>query len=300
MQLSKQLTTAVSLEVSASDIRWSKRIGEGASGEVWLGEYNNTHVAIKKFSDLYNRDYFCSEEEQRMSLESARQEVQIMSKFNHENIVKIFGASMGDGEYFVVMEYMPCGDLLDLVQKNTLMWSVKITLAVDIGQGLQYLHSMEYLHRDLKSKNVLVYRENGHYRGKLADFGVARRISQNSVTNNRILVGTLPYLSPEIMQIYLNAEEAIIGTPKYTVKSDIYSCGFVFWEITSNSAAFKELTQFKILSEVPKGYRPKIPADCLPHFAGLISRCWAQRAEDRPASAEEIVNTLKTDCSPMV
>lgn len=284
-------------KILPSELRLIKTIGKGAYGEVWLAEYKNTQVAVKRFSCLYKEDYFCDDSDKQEYLNSSQREVELMGILNHENIVRIFGASMENSEYFVVMEYMPCGDLFELVQKNKLAWDAKITLAIDIGEGLRYLHSRGYVHADLKSKNVLICQYNNSWHGKLTDFGVSRRISANQVTNNREFLGTLVYVAPEIMEIFIYSDVATVGRPRYTIKSDVYSCGLIFWEMASHTEPFNELKQFEIPLKVLEGYRPKIPSDCPPSFAKLMVKCWSQRAEERP-KVEEVLDTLKTEFKP--
>lgn len=294
--LQKQLEDTSALKIEAQEVHMNKIIGTGGFGEVWQAEYKNMQVAVKKFTYMYNANYFTSKEQEREYLETSWREIQMMRKFNHNNIIKIFGAAMSGGEYFLVMEYMPNGDLFTCINSQNLTWSSQATLAIDIGEGLQYLHSQGYLHNDLKPQNVLIYKGSDNtLKGKLTDFGLSKPISQNSITNNKDFLGTLIYLAPEIMELIISQDDVHIGKPRYTIKSDVYSYSLVLWEMASRAEPFKELSQFDIPFKVAGGYRPEIPQHCHPAFAKLIAKCWAQRAEDRP-NTEEVVNILRVEC----
>lgn len=130
------------------EIEFEKKIGAGAFGEVWKGEWAGTSVAIKKILKVD-----ISEDD----LKEFATEILLISKLRHPNVVQFLGACM-EPEFCLVIEFMDRGTLFDAVQKNELSWKLKVSLISDVARGLFYLHSRvpPIIHRDVKSLNILV------------------------------------------------------------------------------------------------------------------------------------------------
>ncbi|KDO19609.1 TKL protein kinase [Saprolegnia parasitica CBS 223.65] len=194
------------LELADLTVISERPISSGAYGEVWLGQHGNQKVAIKKLKDQSPASVF-----------QFIEEIKLLSRMNSDFIVKFVGASWRRPiEMECVVEYMDLGDLRNYLATNSpaqFGWDQKLKSIVSIVRGLVYLHTFSppIIHRDLKSRNVLLDSKKGT---KLTDFGSSREIDESTLTNG---VGTYQWMAPEI----------IIGT-EYTVAADIYSFGTSF------------------------------------------------------------------------
>jgi GTPase SAR1 family protein len=316
--------------INYSALEKLEEIGSGAFGKVFRGKYEGEEVAIKELivngSDAVEtfRDF--------------RREVWLHSVLRHDNIVPLRGYAITSEEtnkdvkdavssspisssssasssassftpdsercvFAMVMEYLPYGDLYHLLQKSTvpLPWELRIRIALDIAQGMLFLHSSHppVLHHDLKSLNVLIKDLNpsAEVVAKIGDFGESRTAFSLSRRGNVI---NPVWLAPEVME----------GT-QYTTKSDVYSFGIILWEICSREKPYEEYTVSKsqFLSDLEdailKGLRPSITNKisdkvlrastenvCPPEYAKLAQQCWDANPSNRP-TFDNIVVQLK-------
>ena len=162
----------------------------------------------------------------------------------------------------------------------------KINICLDIAISLLYLHSRKpkVLHRDLKSANCLVDKNN---KIKLCDFGLSKTINGNSNRNYLTKsISTFQWMAPEYLQKGI-----------FTEKSDIYSLGILFWEIFSkDTTPYKNVEEnYFLLGEIfPKKYpkRPEFSVNIHPEIRQLIEICWEEDPDKRP-EIETIVGILK-------
>ncbi|KAI9985975.1 hypothetical protein PInf_024766 [Phytophthora infestans] len=189
-------------------------ISRGAFGKVYKGTYNGQFVAVKTMSDV----------------DSFVKEVKLACTMSHPNIVQFIGVAWDYREVFCcVMEYMDGGDLRGLMDKyedenrRTGFDAAKITIALHVAHALAYLHSRDVpvIHRDLKSKNILLNEALG---AKLTDFGVSRERVDRAMTAD---VGTSLWMAPEVM----------IGNA-YDEKADMFSFGVVLSELSMHSLPY--------------------------------------------------------------
>ena len=123
--------------------------------------------------------------------ESFRREVCVMNSLRHPNVVLLMAACPNPPRLAIIMEYVGGGSLYShlYITKTALVLQDSVRLLIDIGRGLQYLHSINILHRDLKSKNVLLTGVPPHCQAKLCDFGLARmRLESATMTGKLCLV----------------------------------------------------------------------------------------------------------------
>eukprot|EP01033_Poteriospumella_lacustris_P013511 gene13511-9667_t len=200
-------------------------------------------------------------------------ELLVMSRVNHSNIVKFLGACMKPPNLCFIMELCDTSLFNILhVKRTSLSTTESFQAAIDVASALEYLHSLSpaIIHRDLKSHNILKA-ENGSY--KLCDFGLVR--------NRNAAAGTPAYMAPELLDN---------GT--FTKSVDCYAMGMVIWEIFTKEIPFGRMDVSEIRQKVLSGKRPAIPSYSMhPRVAALINRCWSQSPDDRP-SASEIVDEL--------
>jgi serine/threonine protein kinase len=150
-----------------------------------------------------------------------------------------------------------------------------------MANGIHYLHTLPIpvLHRDIKSANFLLERNYKGYIVKICDFGLAEtRIesTRQSVLSTPV-AHTLPWTAPERLR-----------GKQHTEKSDIYSLGVVYWELSIYERPYDDLTDGGIREMVIAGDRLEIPETTPSTFRDLITKCWAQDPGDRPTSSELI------------
>ncbi len=265
----------ISCQINYKELNLEEELGKGSFGIVYKGSYQFAQVAVKKL----HTDNLSSS-----AYEEFRQEAEMMAQLRHPNIVHFYGYC--SIPKCLVIEYMPKGSLFSVLQDKaqTLDWKIRIRIAKDMVSGLAFLHSKNILHRDIKSLNVLLDAEG---KAKLTDFGLSKiKNESKSLTKthkNKELVGTLPWIAPELFD-----------KEKYTDKSDIYSLGITLWELASRRIPYAEDAQEAIPVFVGRGKRETIPSDCDEKLAYLIQECWATNPKDRP-NASDVAKFMATD-----
>ncbi|KAL8510829.1 hypothetical protein ACS0TY_017588 [Phlomoides rotata] len=257
--------------IDYSELTVGTRVGIGFFGEVFRGIWNGTEVAVKVFleQDLTaeNMEDFCNE-------------ISILSRLRHPNVILFLGACTKPPHLSMVTEYMEMGSLYYLIhlsgQKKKLSWRRRIKMLRDICRGLMCIHRMKIIHRDLKSANCLV---NKHWTIKICDFGLSRIMIHVPMTDTSS-AGTPEWMAPEL-----------IRNEPFTEKCDIFSLGVIMWELFTLNRPWEGTPPERVVYAVAhEGSRLEIPAGPL---GSLIADCWAEPHE-RP-SCEEILNRL-LDC----
>ncbi|XP_058219502.1 serine/threonine-protein kinase EDR1-like isoform X2 [Rhododendron vialii] len=247
------------------------RVGIGFFGEVFRGIWNGTDVAIKVFleQDLTaeNMEDFCNE-------------ISILSRLRHPNVILFLGACTKPPHLSMVTEYMEMGSLYYLIhlsgQKKKLSWRRRLKMLRDISRGLMCIHRMKIVHRDIKSANCLV---NKHWTVKICDFGLSRIMSDSTMSDSSS-AGTPEWMAPEL-----------IRNEPFSEKCDIFSLGVIMWELCTLNRPWQGTPPERVVYAVAnEGSRLEIPEGPL---GRLIADCWAE-PQDRP-SCEEILTRL-LDC----
>lgn len=248
---------------------------QGAFGKLYRGTYNGEDVAIK----LLERPENDVERAQLME-QQFQQEVMMLANLKHPNIVRFIGACRKQMVWCIVTEYAKGGSVRQSLMKRqhrSIPARVAVRQALDVAKGMEYVHGLGFIHRDLKSDNLLIF---GDKSIKIADFGVARiEVQTEGMTPE---TGTYRWMAPEMIQ-----------HRPYTQKVDVYSFGIVLWELITGMLPFQNMTAVQAaFAVVNKGARPSIPGDCLPTLRDLMMRCWDSNPDVRPSFAE-VVGTLE-------
>nr|CAB3454603.1 unnamed protein product [Digitaria exilis] len=209
------------IKAATSNFSDSNKLGEGGFGPVYMGILpGGEEVAVKRL---------CRNSGQ--GLEEFKNEVILIAKLQHRNLVRLLGCCLQREEKILVYEYMPNKSLdaflFNPEKQRLLDWSKRFAIIEGIARGLLYLHRdsrLRVVHRDLKASNILL---DADMNPKISDFGMARMFGgdQNQINTNRV-VGTFGYMSPEY------AMEGI-----FSVKSDVYSFGVLVLEIITGKRA---------------------------------------------------------------
>lgn len=263
-------------EIPMSELKFIKSIGKGGYGEVFLGRWHGTDVAIKKI--ILPR----SPEGEDKAIQEFRGEIAIMSKMRHPNITLFMGACTEDPKSLcIVTEFVPKGNLFNMLHEPSIhLTSVqKLKMALDTAKAMNYLHSLKppVLHRDLKTLNLLVDENMGI---KVCDFGMTKTKKNHWATTQ---CGTTQWMAPEILR-----------NERYDEKADVFSFGIVMWEMLTRQPPYKGLDPMTVASKVlQQGYRPEIPPDTHPQYERLVRECWESKPKKRP-NFEDIVERLRT------
>ncbi|PIN04200.1 Serine/threonine protein kinase [Handroanthus impetiginosus] len=205
----------VTIVVATNNFSMENLIGKGGFGLVYRGRLLvEGEIAAKRLSRTSGQ-----------GLEEFKNEVILIAKLQHKNLVRLLGCCIEGEERILIYEYMHNKSLnyfvFDQNRRIVLTWPMRFDIIIGIVRGLLYLHHdsrLKIIHRDLKTSNILL---DGNLNPKISDFGLARIFGENqSIARTKRVVGTYGYMSPEY---------AIDG--KFSVKSDIFSLGVVILEI---------------------------------------------------------------------
>ncbi|XP_057807494.1 LOW QUALITY PROTEIN: receptor-like kinase TMK3 [Salvia miltiorrhiza] len=204
-------------------------LGRGGFGVVYKGRLEDgTMLAVKRmeFPSGVMGDKGTSE---------FQTEIAVLSTVRHRHLVSLLGYSGEGNEKLLVYEYMPQGALsrhlfyYEMMNLEPLCWPKRLTIALDVARGVEYLHSMahhSFIHRDLKSSNILLDHE---FRAKVSDFGLVKLALDTGKSFATRLAGTFGYLAPEY---------AVTG--KITTKVDVFSFGVILMELVTGLVAVDE------------------------------------------------------------
>ncbi|XP_020878782.1 serine/threonine-protein kinase HT1 isoform X2 [Arabidopsis lyrata subsp. lyrata] len=223
--------------------------------------------------------------DEKSSLESRFiREVNMMSRVQHDNLVKFIGACK-DPLMVIVTELLPGMSLrkyLTSIRPHMLHLRIALSFALDIARALDCLHANGIIHRDLKPDNLLL--TENHKSVKLADFGLAREETVTEMMTAE--TGTYRWMAPELYSTVTLRQ----GEKKhYNNKVDVYSFGIVLWELLTNRMPFEGMSNLQAAYAAAfKQQRPGMPEGISPSLAFIVQSCWVEDPNMRPSFSQII------------
>ena len=251
----------------------------GAAGQVYSAKYDSVAVCVKElFSSLIDPS----------DLKDFVHESSLLAQMSHPHIVRFYGITVDKESLFIVTE--KCEDNLEHYLKTAVLSpQSQLKLLLQIARGMEYVHSLGIVHRDLKLSNILVTEEPTGIHTKICDFGVSTCIGIGEDTHMKDVVGTPGGIAPEVL--LRNTKPSLLK------KLDVFSFGMLAWQICAGTAACSKLLKIfgdghelnKAIAE--RNFRPKIVPSWHYVIRDVISKCWERDPKSRPPFSD-VVETL--------
>ncbi|MBU5426483.1 Stk1 family PASTA domain-containing Ser/Thr kinase [Tissierella pigra] len=258
-----------------------EQIGGGGMALVYKAKCQllDRFVAIKVLKDEFvNDDEF---------VRKFRRESQAAASLSHPNIVNIYDVGVeNDGNnqiYYIVMEYIKGKTLKEIIkEKNKLSIENTLEYSYQIAGALENAHKNGIVHRDIKPHNIMITEDN---RVKVTDFGIARAVTNSTVTTTSNVLGSVHYFSPEQARGGYTDE-----------KSDIYSLGIVMYEMVTGQLPYQGESPITVaLKHVQEDIKPprELNSSIPVTFENIILKCVQKRQADRYSNITELIKDIK-------
>ena len=216
-----------------------------------------------------------------------KREFAVLSSLAHPNLIKTYELLYtSDGEPFLTMEYVKGELLADLISRNELSFTDKLTIILQIARALSEVHSKGIIHRDIKPSNIIIQDE---LHVKLLDFGISRYIEEEQVlTKSGELVGSPHYISPE--QIMREAD--------IDHRADIYSFGITVFELFAGQKPFNQehslhLTGSHLVRQPPP--LRQLCAELPVWLETMVSTCLQKKPENRYQKMSDLIDKIEDE-----
>ncbi len=210
-------------------------------------------------------------------------ELKYARKIVHKNVGRMYDLGEAEGILYITMEFVSGEDLKAFIRRAGLLSISKtLVIAEQVCEGLSEAHKLGVVHRDLKPQNIMIDKSgNAH----IMDFGIARSLNAEGITDTGVMIGTPDYMSPEQVE-----------GQDVDQSSDLYSLGIILYEMVTGRVPFHADSAFA-LGMKHKSEMPLNPQTINPHIPGdlnrLILKCLAKDRKKRYQNAEEILSDLK-------
>ncbi|XP_042424819.1 uncharacterized protein LOC122012371 [Zingiber officinale] len=263
--------------IKNSELEELKELESGTFGTVYHGKWRGSDVVIQRISD---RVFAGKPSEQEHAKTNFWNEACKLVNLHHPNVVAFYGIVLDGpgGSIATVSEFVVNGSLRCALLKNEKMFDRRrcLLIAMDVAFGMEYLHSKNVIHFDLKSENLLV--NLGDIERPICKIGyLLSKIKFKALVSSG-MQGIVPWMAPEL----LRGKDA-----HYTEKVDVFSFGIVMWELITGDEPFKDMHYGAIIGGILEGtLRPPVPESCDAEWRSLMEQCWATDPELRPGFAE--------------
>lgn len=251
----------------------TRTLGRGAFGTVYEAydtQYGGTY-AIKRVSLIGVSG---------AEKEIMHREIQLLQRLRHRHVVKYVGAIRGHESLNIILEYCQRGSVTNVLNKEfgkrTRPEAAVASCAYQVLLGLAYLHERGVIHRDIKGANILM---NDAGVIKLADFGVATRLTGAQGVKTHSVVGTPYWMAPEIIQMNSLQSPAC----------DVWSVGCTIIELLTGRPPFYDLNPMTALYQIVRSPHPPLPSNCSPQLLSFLHACFERDPAKRP-TVHELLN----------
>ncbi|XP_072459519.1 serine/threonine-protein kinase 3 isoform X10 [Notamacropus eugenii] len=255
-----------------------EKLGEGSYGSVFKAIHKESGqvVAIKQVPV-------------ESDLQEIIKEISIMQQCDSPYVVKYYGSYFKNTDLWIVMEYCGAGSVSDIIRlrNKTLTEDEIATILKSTLKGLEYLHFMRKIHRDIKAGNILLNTE-GH--AKLADFGVAGQLTDTMAKRNTV-IGTPFWMAPEVIQE--------IG---YNCVADIWSLGITSIEMAEGKPPYADIHPMRAIFMIPTNPPPTFrkPELWSDEFTDFVKKCLVKSPEQRATATQLLQDEDELDSHTMV
>jgi serine/threonine protein kinase len=272
--------------------RLHEKLGEGGTGIVFRAwdQQLQRSVALKIILDrrLWNTN----------SADRFKSEAAMLAQIQHPQIVQIFEIGEEAGRPFLALEYLAGGDLASLLRNQPQHFEDSARLLMQLAQAVHHAHQQGIIHRDLKPSNILMAqppdknkpgkdRPLQNLEIKIADFGLAKRMEVDGITETGVVLGTPGYMAPESLKQ---------RPEQHAPTMDVYSLGAILYELLTGRPPFRGETIAETLIQVqtsiplaPSKLRPRLPRD----LETICLHCLDKDPARRYRSADELANDLE-------
>ncbi|KAI7798497.1 serine/threonine-protein kinase 3 [Triplophysa rosa] len=254
-----------------------EKLGEGSYGSVFKAIHKESGqvVAIKQVPV-------------ESDLQEIIKEISIMQQCDSPYVVKYYGSYFKNTDLWIVMEYCGAGSVSDIIRlrNKTLTEDEIATVLKSTLKGLEYLHFMRKIHRDIKAGNILLNTE-GH--AKLADFGVAGQLTDTMAKRNTV-IGTPFWMAPEVIQE--------IG---YNCVADIWSLGITSIEMAEGKPPYADIHPMRAIFMIPTNPPPTFrkPELWSDEFTDFVKKCLVKNPEQRATATQLLQHPFITNAKPV-
>ena len=263
------------------------KLGEGGMGVV----YRARHGLLKRPTAI---KLLGADRNTPDDIDRFRREVQMTAKLRHPNTVTIYDYGCTDnGTFYYAMELLDGVTLLEIVEAEGLLPESRVVhIMRQCAMALHEAHTIGLVHRDIKPNNIMMTQQGGvHDVTKVLDFGLVKNVDSKVDMTNTIseaIIGTPRFMSPE----------QILDPPAVDARSDIYALGAVGYYLLTGRFVFEGTNPIEIcaqhLSAIPDPPSSVAERDINPGLERIIMQCLEKKRDDRPASAAEIAEQLRS------
>ncbi len=213
-------------------------------------------------------------------------EAQAAAKVEHDNICPIYRVGEYEQLLFIAMPFLQGHSLDRILKQETLSLDEAVSIAIEVAAGLSVAHAAGLVHRDIKPANIWIEtRADAPRRARILDFGLARTdVEDNQLTHTGMIVGTPSYMAPEQAR-----GESVDG------RADLFALGAILYEMLTGKRAFTGDNTVSVLTSLAVETPPppsEVNASVPPPLSELVMQLLAKRPDQRPGSAQEVVNRL--------